>query len=485
MLESLEGQARRSAGASAAAGGQGTLRHADHRQQRDLARERTRSFFARGATFYRDYGVGKSRGTLPIQLAGKSSAAGSSSTPSARVCASCCTTTAAAAPRAGRFARCRSADRWVPTCPNRSSTRRSTTRRFAGDRRAARPRRHRRLRRHRRHGAHGALRDGVLRARVVRQMHSLPHRLDARRGGHRPDRARAGARREPAPARRSVRDDAAWLAVRAGRHDALPGAERAQAFPQRTSAPRARIEAQCASQRRSNMYAIDHEDLGTPAIRSGESVTLEIDGLRRHGAGGTSIMRAAALAGSSIPKLCATDTLKAFGSCRLCLVEIEGRKGYPASCTTAVADGMKVRTRSARSSRQLRRGVMELYVSDHPLDCEAVRPTAHCELQDMAAERRRHATRRYAPGRRRCTPELTRDVSNPYFTFDPASASPARAACEPATRLRARSRSPSRDAASPRRSSRARTSPSSTSECVSCGACVEACPTGCALPRSR
>ena len=46
--------------------------------------------------------------------------------------------------------------------------------------------------------------------------------------------------------------------------------------------------------------------------------------------------------GTKIPKLCATDSLEAFGSCRLCLVEIEGRAGTPASCTTPVAPGMKV-----------------------------------------------------------------------------------------------------------------------------------------------
>ncbi len=49
---------------------------------------------------------------------------------------------------------------------------------------------------------------------------------------------------------------------------------------------------------------------------------------------GTSVMRAAALAGIDVPKLCATDTLEAFGSCRLCLVEVDGGKGTPASCTT-------------------------------------------------------------------------------------------------------------------------------------------------------
>ena len=83
---------------------------------------------------------------------------------------------------------------------------------------------------------------------------------------------------------------------------------------------------------------------------------------------GTSVMRAAMEAGIEIPKLCATDMLDAFGSCRLCLIEIEGRAGTPASCTTPVAEGMVVRTQSDRLDR-LRKGVMELYVSDHAVDC--------------------------------------------------------------------------------------------------------------------
>src|SRR5204862_347556 len=99
---------------------------------------------------------------------------------------------------------------------------------------------------------------------------------------------------------------------------------------------------------------------------------------------GTCGMRAAARAGVKVPKLCATDTLKAFGSCRLCLVEIEGRKGYPASCTTTVAAGMKIRTRSDKLL-QLRRGVIDLYVSDHPLECASCPAQGHCELEDMAA----------------------------------------------------------------------------------------------------
>src|SRR5215470_11282188 len=119
------------------------------------------------------------------------------------------------------------------------------------------------------------------------------------------------------------------------------------------------------------MFAKGYHDLGTPAAAAtGRVVTLEIDGTSVTVPDGTSVMRAAALASRDIPKLCATDSLKSFGSCRLCLVEIDGRRGYPASCTTPVADGMKVRTETSKLT-ELRRNVMELYLSDHPADCGA------------------------------------------------------------------------------------------------------------------
>src|SRR5215813_1694242 len=131
------------------------------------------------------------------------------------------------------------------------------------------------------------------------------------------------------------------------------------------------------------MFSIDHKDLGTPAIDTAAQVTVEIDGVPVTVPDGTSVMRAAALAGVSVPKLCATDTLKAFGSCRLCLVEIEGRKGYPASCTTTVAAGMKIRTQSDKLM-QLRRGVMELYLSDYPIERQPTAVEARTELCSMA-----------------------------------------------------------------------------------------------------
>ena len=92
------------------------------------------------------------------------------------------------------------------------------------------------------------------------------------------------------------------------------------------------------------MSRMNEPDFGTPARTSAQDITLTIDGARVVAPAGTSIMAAAMRRGVEIPKLCATDMLEPFGSCRLCLVEIEGRRGTPASCTTPIEDGMMVRT---------------------------------------------------------------------------------------------------------------------------------------------
>jgi formate dehydrogenase major subunit len=184
-------------------------------------------------------------------------------------------------------------------------------------------------------------------------------------------------------------------------------------------------------------------------------------------------MRAAALAGVKVPKLCATDSLKAFGSCRLCLCEIDGRKGYPASCTTTVAPNMKVRTESPKLS-QLRRSVMELYLSDYPIERQPSDVEARTELHHMADRLGVHSTP-YANGVRH--QGQAKDESNPYFTFDPNACivcSRCVRACDEiqgtyALTIQGRGFG-SKVAAS-------QNEPFLESECVSCGACVEACPT--------
>jgi formate dehydrogenase major subunit len=222
------------------------------------------------------------------------------------------------------------------------------------------------------------------------------------------------------------------------------------------------------------MSLVHEIDYGTPRSKAQQTVTLTIDGTTVTVPEGTSIMHATMEIGTQIPKLCATDMLEAFGSCRLCLVEIEGRAGTPASCTTPVGAGMVVRTQTDRLKR-LRKGVMELYISDHPLDCLTCSANGDCELQDMAgAVGLRDVRYGYDGGKH---PNPGEDTSNPYFTYDPSKCivcSRCVRACEEvqgtfALTIAGRGFS---SVVSP-----GMEESFLSSECVSCGACVQACPT--------
>jgi formate dehydrogenase major subunit len=230
----------------------------------------------------------------------------------------------------------------------------------------------------------------------------------------------------------------------------------------------------------------DELDYGTPASRSKMTVSLTVDGFEVTVPEGTSVMRAAAELGIQIPKLCASDNMEAFGSCRLCLVEIEGRKGAPASCTTPVHQGMVVRTQTEKI-KKLRRGVMELYISDHPLDCLTCSANGDCELQDMAGAVGLRAVRYGYDGENHVHTRqngetnphyLPKDDSNPYFSYDPSKCivcSRCVRACEEvqgtfALTIAGRGFESRVAAGLP-------TDDFMSSECVSCGACVQACPT--------
>ncbi len=221
-------------------------------------------------------------------------------------------------------------------------------------------------------------------------------------------------------------------------------------------------------------------DLGTPAVPGDRTAHVVIDGVEVDVTPGTSVMRAAREAGIDIPKLCATDSLAAFGSCRLCLVEVEGVKGTPASCTTPSTDGMVVTTQSKRV-RHLRRGVMELYLSDHPADCPGC-ARGSCEIQDLARQVGVAEVRYGLAGANHLGDSA--DASNPYFTFDPA-------ACVLCSRcVRACAEVQGTFALTvDGRGFDSRISPGGAadflaSECVSCGACVQACPTEALTERS-
>src|SRR5471030_876490 len=224
----------------------------------------------------------------------------------------------------------------------------------------------------------------------------------------------------------------------------------------------------------SDSMPIQELDYGTPASQAEQTVKLEIDGINVTVPAGTMIMRAAAEAGVNVPKLCATDSLDPFGSCRLCLVEIDGKRGTPASCTTPVANGMVVRTQTERLKR-LRKGVMELYISDHPLDCLTCSANGDCELQDMAGAVGLREVRYGYDGANHLKDK--KDESNPYFTYDPSKC----IVCNRCVRACEETQGTFALTISGRgfesRVSPGMDEPFMESECVSCGACVSACPT--------
>jgi len=224
----------------------------------------------------------------------------------------------------------------------------------------------------------------------------------------------------------------------------------------------------------------DTKDFGTPKSLKEKLVNLKINGLSVSVPEGTSIMRAAAEAGINVPKLCATDNLDPFGSCRLCLVEIEGRRGYPASCTTPVAEGIEVKTETPKLE-DLRRGVMELYISDHPLDCLTCATNGDCELQDMAGRVGLRDVRYGYEGENHL--DAIKDESNPYFTFDPSKCivcSRCVRACEEVQGTFALTI----DGRGFESKVSAGNKDFMDSECVSCGACVQACPTATLIENS-
>ena len=133
---------------------------------------------------------------------------------------------------------------------------------------------------------------------------------------------------------------------------------------------------------------------GVPAERPLDTVTVTIDGVQVQVPKGTLVIRAAEVVGIQIPRFCDHPLLAPVGACRQCLVDVEGQRKPLASCTTTVTEGMVVSTQhTSPVADKAQKGVMEMLLINHPLDCPVCDKGGECPLQNQAMSNGRGESR--------------------------------------------------------------------------------------------
>jgi len=206
---------------------------------------------------------------------------------------------------------------------------------------------------------------------------------------------------------------------------------------------------------------------------------LQIDGQVIHCQPGETVLEAALSNGIDIPHMCYHPELSISGGCRLCLVEVEGRPFPVASCGLLGEDGMSIRTQSDQLS-EMRREIIDLFVSDHPLDCVVCDKSGDCLLQKYAYE--------YSVSETSHDFELSRTLyqdDNPFFVRDHQYC----ILCGRCVRVcNEVVGADAIDLVGRGFESHVATpfdGPMIDSTCVFCGSCVQVCPTAALLPVSR
>ncbi len=196
-------------------------------------------------------------------------------------------------------------------------------------------------------------------------------------------------------------------------------------------------------------------------------ITLTIDGKRITTSPGKTILEAAREGGISIPTLCHHESLLPFGTCRLCIVEVDGYNEPMTACTTPAAEGISVTTRSERLYR-MRREIIKLLLVAHPLDCPQCEKGGECRLQDLVyehgIERAEYAAFRQDDKEPYATPLIR------YWQLRCVLCGRCYRACrEVSGRIAI-------DLAG--KGFQGRITPSDRNDCISCGECLSLCPVG-------
>lgn len=208
-------------------------------------------------------------------------------------------------------------------------------------------------------------------------------------------------------------------------------------------------------------------------------VSMEIDGKMLSVPADFTILRAADSAGIHIPTLCYLKDVNEIGACRMCLVEVEGVRGFQAACVYPVAAGMVVRTATA-AIKKARRNVLQLLISTHRLDCLKCEKAGSCKLQDYCYEYDVDVTRYTGTN----LPQVI-DDSNPFYYRDNSKcivcqrcvAICAEVQCSNAIGLINRGYDTFVGADNGKKVN--------DSKCVSCGNCVSNCPVGALSPKKK
>lgn len=208
-------------------------------------------------------------------------------------------------------------------------------------------------------------------------------------------------------------------------------------------------------------------------------VEIRINGVSHEVEEGITVLKACKDLGIDIPTLCNDDRLEPHAACRLCVVEVEGKKGLETSCSLKVWDGMVVETHSERVMKT-RKDILDLLFSNHPQDCLTCDKSGDCKLQDYCFE--------YGIEKGSYKGEVKNypmDYSNHFYTYDPNKC----ILCGKCVRVCSELQCTGAIGLQDRGFATKVTTPFdmglAKSNCVSCGNCVAACPVGALMPKRK